>query len=349
MDMTPSSRFPGAFPSPGVLADSLGRAVRYLRLSVTDRCNLRCLYCTHALGLTFIPHERILAYEEMLSLIDMAVDLGVDKVRLTGGEPFVRKGFMTFLENIRKRHATLDLRVTTNATLLAPLATRLRDIGVNCMNISLDTFSPATFANITGRNEFEAAYAGVLAALGAGLRIKLNAVALKGVNDAELPAFLDFARAHPVDVRFIEYMPLGGRVRWTEANFWPATAILDEARKYAALTPVAASSSGLNGPARMYSIEGGKGRFGLITPLSNHFCGSCNRLRITADGCARPCLFSDSDYPFLDMLRDPARGIPAVRQTLFKALHDKPEGYKLLRDRKNKAAVIERDMSSIGG
>ena len=336
-------------PEARALRDSLGRTVRYLRLSVTDRCNLRCLYCAHALGLHFIPHEQILTYEEMLALIDTAVELGVDKVRLTGGEPFARKGFMGFLKRLRALHPQLDLRITTNATLLAPHVAELKRLHINCINISFDTFSRETFEQITGQGTFLAARAGLFSALEAELRIKINTVALKGVNDAELPAFLHFARTHPVDVRFIEYMPLGGRGRWTEENFWSATDILDAAREHAALTPVERAVSGLNGPARMYTIAGGKGRFGLITPLTNHFCATCNRLRITCDGRLRTCLFSDNDYPFLDLLRDPDKGIPAVTRLMFEALRDKPEGFKLLQARRNKSAVIARDMSSIGG
>ncbi len=333
------------------LTDSYGRTVRYLRLSITDRCNLRCLYCTHALGLSFIPHQSILTYEEMLLLIEAAVSLGVDKVRLTGGEPFARKGFMKFLARARCQHPALDLRITTNATLLAPHVPALVDIGIASLNISFDTFSPETFKLISGRDAYADVTAGLYSALDAGLRIKINAVALKGINDSELPAFLDFARNHPVDVRFIEYMPLGGRGRWSEENFWPASQILAAAKEYATLVPLASGQTAteLSGPARMFAIEGGQGRFGLITPLSNHFCSSCNRLRITSDGRLRTCLFSDNDYPFLALLRDPNHGIAAVKALMASALQDKPQGYQLLQNRKDKAAVITRGMSSIGG
>ncbi len=331
------------------LVDPHGRTVRYLRLSVTDRCNLRCLYCAHALGMTFIPHENILSYEEMLQLVAAAVDLGIDKVRLTGGEPFARKGFSGFLERLRAAHPELDLRITTNATLLTPHLQLLRDIGVNALNISFDTFRQETFRQITGSSLYHEAEKGLQAALASGIRVKINAVALKGVNDGELPAFLELLSLHPVDVRFIEYMPLGGRGRWTEGNFWSAPRVLEAVGRLARLTPVPAGQDGHGGPARLYEVEGAQGRFGVITPLSNHFCGSCNRLRVTSDGRLRTCLFSDVEYPFRDMLRDPAQGIVAVSGLITSALADKPLGYKLLQNRREQSAVIARGMSSIGG
>ena len=392
------------------LADAHGRTVRYLRLSVTDRCNLRCLYCAHALGLTFIPHENILSYEEMLRIIGAAVSLGVDKVRLTGGEPFARKGFVGFLESVRRDFPTLNIRITTNATLAAPHMPALQALGINALNISFDTFRPETFRQITGKDQYAEAERGLYAALASGIRVKINAVALKGVNDDELPAFFDFLRRHPVDVRFIEYMPLGGRGRWTEENFWPATQILAAAEKIAELTPLGKNdtasaacappddmpASGLDtglengrdamlesgrnaeqgagpaalagsaghtnptgstgqagedtsGPARLFQVAGAVGRFGVITPLSNHFCGSCNRIRVTSDGRLRTCLFSDVEYPFRDMLRDPAQGMEAVIKLIAAALAHKPLGYRLLQERTRKEAVIGRSMSSIGG
>ena len=331
--------------------DPHGRSVRYLRLSVTDRCNLRCLYCAHALGLTFIPHPNILTYEEMLRLIGLAVPLGVDKVRLTGGEPFARKGFVGFLKTLRRDFPDLDVRITTNATLIAPHVPVLKDLGINALNISYDTFRRETFLRISGRDMYREAEAGLHAALASGIRVKINAVALKGVNDDELPAFFDLLRGHPVDVRFIEYMPLGGRGRWGENNFWSAPDILAAANAIEELIPLEKSNGARkhDGPARLFRIAGAEGRFGIISPLSNHFCTDCNRIRVTSDGRLRTCLFSDVEHPIRELLRDPAQGPDAVVALMAAALRDKPLGYKLLRERSRKDAVIRRSMSSIGG
>ncbi len=331
-------------------ADRHGRTARYLRLSVTDRCNLRCLYCAHSLGLTFIPHEDILTYEELLRIIAAAVPLGIDKVRLTGGEPFARKGFITFLESLRRAFPDLDVRITTNATLLAPHVPALRDLGVNALNISYDTFRPETFRKISGRDAYAEAHKGLQAALASGIPVKINAVALKGINDDELPAFFDLLRQQVVDVRFIEHMPLGGRGLRHDDLFWPEPDILAAAGRIAELSPEeGADATAPNGPARLFRVAGAKGRFGVIAPLTNHFCTTCNRIRVTSDGRLRTCLFSDIEHPFRKMLRNPEQGIEAVVELMAAAMADKPLGYRLLRERTAGAAVIRRGMSSIGG
>ena len=189
------------------LEDGHGRTVRYIRLSVTDRCNLRCTYCRSGME-TFIPHESVLRYEEMEQLVDMAMDMGVEKVRLTGGEPFARKGFADFLERLRAAHPALDIRVTTNGTLIGPHIQTLKAIGLNAVNLSLDTFDRDKFEQITGRDLFGKVRENMDALLDAGIPFKLNAVAMRGFNDDELPAFVDYAMHHPIDVRFIEFMPM---------------------------------------------------------------------------------------------------------------------------------------------
>ena len=332
------------------LKDAHGRVVRYVRLSVTDRCNLRCMYCAHHMGLGFIPHDRILTYEEMLTVLDLLAARGVDKVRLTGGEPFVRKGFMGFVERIRERHPSMDIRITTNAVLLAPHAARLKALGVGGLNISFDTFNPETFRHISGSSLYEKARQGLEAALEHGVRVKLNAVAMRGINDHELPEFLAFAQKHAVDVRFIEYMPLGGRGGWDAGRFWSAEEVLATARQHATLTPIEDDhGKGRTGPAKMFSIAGGKGRFGLITAVSCHFCADCNRLRVTSEGSFRTCLFSDSEVPFRDLLRSGPEGVQEMMRQLEAAVQAKPLGFQLLQQREKQEAVIQRSMSSIGG
>jgi len=320
---------PAPAPGQGSLTDAHGRKVRYLRLSVTDRCNLRCSYCWGCTEMRFIPHDDVLRYEEMARIVDVAVEEGVEKVRLTGGEPFVRKGLTGFLDMLHQRHPALDIRITTNGTLLAPHAAALRGLGVSTVNISLDTFRRDRFAATTGRDMLPQVLEGIHAALDAGLGVKINAVALKGVNDDELATFLDFARSHPVDVRFIEFMPMGGGTSWTEDQFWGAPDILAAAERLADLVPLAPGER-RKGPAKLWGIAGGLGRFGLITPLSDHFCGDCNRLRVTPDGRLRTCLFSDREYRLRPLLRHPKLGVDAVRRVLRLANRRKPLGYQLL-------------------
>ncbi len=324
--------------------DQHGRCVRYLRLSVTDRCNLRCFYCRSGME-TFIPHPRILRYEEMETLVDMAVEQGMEKIRLTGGEPFARRGFTDFLARLRGRHPDLDIRVTTNGTLVLPHIADLCAAGINAVNLSLDTFDRKKYARVVGRDLFERVLDAAHAFLGAGIPLKINAVAVRGLNDDELPAFVAFARAHPVDVRFIEFMPVGGDTRWNLRSFWPATDILKELSSLAELHPVPETERNA-GPARLWNIAGGRGRIGLITPLSHHFCGSCNRLRITSDGRLKTCLFAQREYRLREILRHPRLGLEAVRRVIALAVNLKPVGADLLARQKYPPA---RRMTALGG
>lgn len=329
-------------------ADTHGRTVSYLRLSVTDRCNLRCSYCWSCHNMRFMQHGDILTYEEMLECIGAARELGISKVRLTGGEPFVRKGFMHFIESIRKTYPAIDVRLTTNATLMEGSPARLSELGVRRINISLDTLDAKTFERITGRDFFGRVRAAIDECLAAGLRVKVNAVAMRGVNDHELPAFLELARRLPIDLRFIEHMPMGDEVPWNPAEFWSAEDILDEASRLVGLEPVERDADS-SGPARVFRIKGGFGRLGLISPLSNHFCGSCNRLRITADGRLRTCLFSDREYRLRPALRGRGASRARLSRIMRRALLTKPVGVDLLRARKMGRPVALKRMQAIGG
>ena len=336
-------------PSP-TLIDNHGRNVSYIRLSVTDRCNLRCTYCRTGFE-TFIPHPSILRYEEMEQLIDLAVSLGVEKVRLTGGEPFARRGFLDFLSRLRAEHPALDIRLTTNGTLIGDAIPVLRDLGINGINLSLDTFNPGKFEQITGRDLYDKVAASLEGLLDAGIPLKINAVALRGINDDELPVFLDFAMRHPVEIRYIEFMPMGEGTRWTNERFWSAGDILAAARKLYTVQPLEHHLRN-GGPARVFSLTApdgtpGKGRFGLITPISSHFCKTCNRLRITSDGALRTCLFDDHEYRLRSALRHPKLGIEGVRRIIEQAIHRKPLGVEILERRKD--AVAQRRMIAIGG
>jgi cyclic pyranopterin phosphate synthase len=329
-----------------LLTDEYGRTVRYLRLSVTDRCNLRCLYCCSNIQERCIPHDDVLRYEELVRLVDLGVEQGIEKIRLTGGEAFVRKGFVNFLRMLRERHAKVDLRITSNGTLLGEWVSALRDLEIRAINISLDSLRPEGFLAATGQNLLPVVRRNLDALLSAGIRVKINAVALKHINRQDMQAFLDFARSHPVDVRFIEFMPMGRGSRWSEDQFWPADEILAEARKWADLSPCRLHARD-RGPALMFSIAGGLGRFGLITPMSNHFCALCNRLRITSDGRLRTCLFDDREYRLRGILRHPRLNTGCLSKVLEGANRKKPLGVDILRQRQGEATV--RSMVSIGG
>ncbi|MCL1985994.1 MAG: GTP 3',8-cyclase MoaA [Betaproteobacteria bacterium] len=329
------------------LMDEHDRVVRYLRLSVTDRCNLRCLYCRSTSKQPCIPHEKVLRYEECMRLVDIAVEEGIQKIRLTGGEPFVRKGFVDFLRMLRERHPGMDLRVTSNGTLLGEYIKTLRELKIGAINISLDSLRPEGFLAATGQDLFPVVRRNLDALLAEGIRVKINAVALNGINRQDMKAFLDFARDHPVDVRFIELMPMGSGAGWLQDQFWPADDILAEARKWAELEPCRPDAQD-RGPARMFSIVGGQGRLGFITPMSHHFCATCNRLRITSDGRLRTCLFSDKEYRLRGILRHPRLDARFLSRVIELATRKKPLGADILRQRRE-AAVAARPMVAIGG
>jgi len=331
-----------------MIVDQYGRGVSYLRLSVTDRCNLRCFYCRNCKYLKFISHQNILTYEEMFELIRACVDLGVQKIRLTGGEPFVRRDFLYFLARLRHKFPFLDLRITTNGTLIANKVQALKDMGINCINISLDTLDADKFIEITGRDFYHNVRASIDRCLEKGIRVKINVVALKGVNDNELEDFVRFALDHPVDIRFIEFMPIGGRTMWNKDFYWSAKEILTAAQK---ITPLVLEEKGgqTSGPAKIFALKEGQGRLGIISPLSDHFCDKCNRLRITPDGKLRTCLFSDKEYRLLPLLRSPKLSLGQLKKVLERTSRKKPLGYNLLSKDENKQSVCQRVMSSIGG
>ncbi len=330
------------------LKDTHGRQVRYLRLSVTDRCNLRCKYCVREIP-TFIPHPHILRYEEMESLVAQFRLLGVKKVRLTGGEPFVRKGFVDFLESLMQRYPDLDLRITTNATLLEPYVRRLADAGIRRLNISLDTLARDEFAEITGRDMFARVRRAIDRCLDNGINIKINAVAMHDVTESQVPNFLEFIRERPMDVRFIELMPIGSTANGIQQTFLPVSQLLTELRKHVTLVPLAQNPSVTSGPAKIYELPGYQGRIGVITPLSSHSCATCNRVRVTSDGQLRTCLYSDKTYQLRGILRHPKLGIEKVMEVIRLAGRSKPEGYKLLQQRAEGSSVCRTAMTSIGG
>lgn len=344
--------------SPALLVDGHGREVRYLRISVTDRCNLCCRYCRDE-DIPFIPHERILRFEEIEKIIGLAVELGVHKLRFTGGEPFARKGFLDFLVGIHERFPHTALKLTTNGTLLEPALDTLKKLGVS-VNLSLDTLDREKYTSVTGRDMLPTVLENMHRMLDMGIPLKINAVAMSGVNDDELPALASLAMEWPVDVRFIEFMPMGDATIWSQNLFWSAADILASARRHWELMPVTlrrkdgdqseGKAAEERGPAKLWKLiaEDGtvsRGSFGLITSVTQSFCRSCNRLRLTAEGNLRTCLFDDTEYPIRDVLRE--KGLDEVRRIMMDAVARKPIGAEILAA--SHGPVAHKRMSAIGG
>jgi GTP 3',8-cyclase len=284
------------------LEDSHGRLIRYVRISITDRCNLRCGYCMPASGVEWIPHERIMRYEEYLRILGICLSRGVEKVRITGGEPLLRKGLLDFISSVSRMEGLKDLSLTTNGVLLPSMAADLKKAGLNRLNISLDTLDKEKFLHITGVDVFDKVIAGIRAAADAGFSpIKINVVAIRGVNDDEITAFASLTTRYDAEIRFIELMPVGCAYRFGGGEIIGAPEIREtiEAR-FGPLEEVVYQG----GPARVYRIAGAKGRIGLIGALSEHnFCSKCNRIRITASGRLRACLFSEKEIDLLGPMR----------------------------------------------
>ena len=294
-----------------------------------------------------MAHADLLTYEELLRLIRLGTAMGITKIRLTGGEPLTRRGFIDFLARVVQTAPGLDVRLTSNATLLPGQAKRLADTGLKTVNLSLDSLNPATFARITGQDLLAQARQALDECLEAGLRVKLNVVALRGVNESELPDFVHLAMSLPVDVRFIEFMPIGAGTCWRPELYWSAQDILARISHLADISPL--PGQGRNqGPARMWSLVGAKGRLGIISGVSGHFCQTCNRLRLTCDGRLRPCLYSDAEFGLRPLLRSPKISDERIQCVLGRALTRKPLGYKLLAGRLG-LAVCAKPMTAVGG
>lgn len=331
-----------------MLFDAHGREIRYLRLSVTDRCNLRCIYCNSADNYRLLSHDHVLRYEEMLRVVRVMSALGIERVRLTGGEPFARKGCDTFLASLRDEFPTLDLCITSNGTLLEQYVPLFKDIKVSTVNLSLDSFDRDAFARITGKDNLPSVLASLEALLRAGIKVKINAVAMRGVNDSQIEEFVNLATNLPVDVRFIEFMPMGHDTVWDKQVFWPAHEIKAAIVKHARLVKIERCSR-TAGPARMYTIEGGQGRIGIISPITSHFCNTCNRLRLTSEGNLRTCLFDDKEYPLRPLLRNPRIDDDHIKRIITSAVQRKPLGNILLERQRQGKPVAQKAMVGIGG
>ncbi len=283
------------------LRDAYQRKITYLRLSVTDRCNLRCRYCAPALPKP-LQHRKLLSLDEMLRLVRIAAGLGIRKVRLTGGEPLCRSGLAGFIGQLNQLSQLQDISITTNATMLGDRLDALTHAGLRRINISLDTLDRLKYHRLTGADRFDDVWHGIMAAADAGLApIKINTVIMKGVNDDEIEALAQLARRFAFHIRFIEYMPIGTDPSDARRFFYGVDDILARLRRMGTLLPVAAS--GIDGPAKRYRFAGSPGEIGLIGSMSRHFCGTCNRLRLTAAGQLRPCLLADDQVDIMSVLR----------------------------------------------
>ena len=327
-----------------MLLDLYKRIINYLRISVTDRCNLRCRYCMPEQGLPLTPHDEILTYEDILRLVRVFVKEGISKVRLTGGEPLVRKGIVDFIFQLSKIEEIKDLSLTTNGLLLKDFASDLKQAGLRRINISLDTLNRDKFSLITRRNGYERVWQGIEEAMKVSLSpIKINMVAIKGLNDDEIESFALLTMNHPLIVRYIEYMPSGNGEEWREGNILTIPEIKTRLEEMGRLHPI--PSDQWDGPARRFRLEGAIGEIGLIGPVSDHFCDSCNRLRLTPDGKIRTCLFSDEEIDVKSLLRK-GGGDEDLRQQLLSALKKKPQRHNISTHQFKKC---QRNMSAIGG
>ncbi len=312
------------------------RRVDYLRLSITDRCNLRCTYCMPEAGVAARDHDAILHFEEIVAFARVAVTCGISKVRITGGEPLVRAGAPELVRMLAALPGVRDLALTTNGLLLPRFAAELRDAGLRRVNVSLDSLDPVRFARITRGGRLDDALAGLEAAFAAGFDpVKLNVLLLEGVED-ELDAFVRLTLERPLHVRFIEFMPLD-RGLVLDGGLVPAPRVLELLRTRHGLEPVGGPYG--HGPARYWAAPGAPGTIGFIAAISDHFCASCNRLRLTADGRLRTCLFSGEEVAVRHLLGDENR----LRGTVLAALAAK--NY----DRCREALANGRAMSQIGG
>ena len=319
-----------------MLVDPRGRRIEYLRISITDRCNFRCIYCQSKGPFKFLPHEEILTFEEIESIVRVGVKLGIKVVRLTGGEPLLRKGVVELVTRLSKIPGLEDLSITTNGYFLSELVKPLKEAGLKRINLSLDTLSEEKFSELTGGFSLKKVMEGLYLSLSEGFTaVKINSVIIRGFNDEECEELAKLSLELPVEVRFIEFMPVGKNLLWDESRVVPISEIKERVERLGKLWPTEKVGKG---PAAVFRFEGAKGKVGFISPLSSHFCGSCNRLRITADGRLRPCLFSDEEINLKDYLRG-KKG--SLEEAFREALRIKPEiGVK---------ASTQRPMRAIGG
>lgn len=317
------------------MIDRFGRDINYLRVSITDRCNYRCQYCMPHDGVETMAHEDLLSFEEMYLVIHQFVNIGVKKVRLTGGEPLVRKGIFGFIQSLSHITALEDIALTTNGALLKTMASELKRNGLHRVNVSLDTLKPDRFHRLTRGGDLQNVLDGITEAINVGLKVKLNCVLNKDINIDEIADFVRLSHDWKLDVRFIELMPIGVNVDYALKHFVSTEEVLKQCPDLVAIQALDPSS-----PARYYQLPDAIGKVGLISPLSCNFCGDCNRLRLTPDGKLKPCLHNDLEID----LRAPLRNGENIMPYILEAINVKPEKHLL-----DQHKTIVRQMSQIGG
>jgi len=329
------------------LRDQFGRKITYLRLSVTDRCDLRCSYCM-AENMTFLPKTDVLSLEEMLFLSQAFIDRGVRKIRLTGGEPLVRKNIMWLIERLGadvKAGRLNEVTLTTNGTQLPMLAEQLFAAGLRRVNISLDTLDPVLFEKIARRNQLHTVLNGIKAAKEAGLSVKINTVAMRGMNDKEIPAILRWAQSEKLDLTLIETMPLGDIAGSRDDTYLPLSTVKEQLDHHFQLSPTDKTTGG---PARYFSVDDTEHKLGLITPLTNNFCDGCNRVRVTCTGRIYMCLGQDDHVDLRAALRG-KNPEDTLTNCLDRAMGLKPLGHDFAISNGKMVGKISRHMSQTGG
>ncbi len=320
------------------MIDSFGRNINYLRISVTDLCNLRCKYCMPEDGIDKKCHSEILREEEIIEIVREMAELGITKIRITGGEPLVKKNIVEIIRRIKEIDGIEEIVLTTNGILLGEMANDLKEAGLKRVNISLDTMDEDKFKEITRKDKLDQVLKGIKKALEVGLTpVKINTVLIGDFNDLEVSDFIELTRENEIDVRFIELMPIGEASNWNKEKFLSTDSILE---KESELVPVVGKDK--SSPAKYYKLPDSKGSVGLINPISCSFCKNCNRIRLTSDGKLKLCLHSDLE---IDILK-PLRNGEDIKKIILDAIKEKPEEHKL-GDEDFKP--IKRNMNRIGG
>lgn len=324
-----------------MLVDNFNRVINYLRISITDRCNLRCRYCVNE-NLRFNAHDEILRYEEIIRFVKLCAELGFKKVRLTGGEPLVRKGISYLIGEISNIEGIDDIALTTNGVFLAEKIVELKESGLKRVNISLDSLKRDRYEYITGVDAIEKVFKGIELSIKEGLHpIKINTVIIKEFNDDEILDFASLARKWDIHVRFIEFMPFGDPQLWGPSKIVSSKDVEDIIRAVYELEP---SINTHKGPAKMFRLKDGKGQIGFISPVSTHICSECNRIRLTSDGSIMPCLFSDIRYDVKKLLRGDM-GNEEIKSFIRNVVKEKPNRkYELGQIKK-----CQRSLRNIGG
>jgi len=329
--------------------DIYQRKINYIRVSVTDRCNLRCIYCMPAKGFHQLARAQVLTYEEIIRLVQLAISCGLSKVRLTGGEPLVRRDIVKLVRSIARLKGLEDLSLTTNGILLDQMAYDLYEAGLRRINISLDSLKREKYKNITGRDGLDLVLRGVEQARKVGFSpVKINTVVMKGINDDEILDLAKLSLDNPLHLRFIEFMPIGNNQLWREKKYLSCIKIKKIIAAYKPLIPTAIEGphhSLNNGPAQMFEFKDAPGKIGFISPISNHFCPSCNRIRLTAAGKVRSCLFSNQEIDIRKALRS-GKNDEELRQLLIKGIKTKPKEHTI---NQSPSLLFNRSMASIGG